>query len=345
MSESPRSNKGTMLPRILDTIRAHSSFLVTSHEFADGDGVGSEIALYYGLTALGKRVRVINNEPLNERYRFLDPEGVAQCFEQATFPAQFSGAKAVIVVDNNSWPRLKHLEAHIKASGLPVICLDHHVVVKPFSDLHLYDLDATSSGEVVYEVLKALGAPIGRTAAQAIFTTLCTDSGWFRHSNTTRRTFENCAELMGHGLDPEAIYAEINHRESPELKRLLAKVLEEIRVEHGGVYAYTVVRREHRREPFIDLVETDGFIDHVRTIKGVLLCAVFKEMRSGGVKISLRSREPFASHNVALALGGGGHKHASGVTLKAELEPTIALVSGLVAKEVERVRAERPAAP
>lgn len=327
------TNRETMMPKVLDLLRREHEILITSHEFADGDGIGSEIALGLGLIALGKRVRIINNESVSLRYRFLDKAGLIAAIDSNSFPSILSGTKVVVVVDNNSWPRLKHLEAHVKASDAVKVCIDHHVVYRPFSDHHLFDRNAASTGEIVYDILKALGAPIDREIATAVYTTLCTDTGWFRHSNTTRRTFELAAELVGYGIEPEAIYAEVNYKESRNVKKLLARVLDAIQVEFAGRYAWSQVSRAMRADIELDLADTENYIDHFRDIDGVKIAAIFKETRMGGIKISLRSRPPFSAHQVAKALGGGGHVHASGVTLDTTLEKAIELVRAEVAKQ------------
>jgi bifunctional oligoribonuclease and PAP phosphatase NrnA len=331
---SENDNRSVMLPRVLEALHAHQSFLLTSHEYVDGDGTGSEVALAAGLEAIGKRVRVVNNEPLSPRYAFLDPNGRCATYDSETFPSILAASEVVVVLDNNAWSRLKHLEAPLRAVDRPVICIDHHRWTQPFSDLHLVNVDAASTGEIVFDILRELGVAMTQEIATAIYTTLCTDTGWFKFSNTTRRTFEICAELMPYGIDPEQINAEVNYKDSVDLKRLLARVLDGMQVECGGRFAWAAVSRAMRAGVSVDLQETDSFIDHLRNIDGVLMTAVIKELRSGGVKVSLRSRGAASALAVARALGGGGHHHAAGTTLKTSLERAIDLVRAEVKKQM-----------
>lgn len=312
-------NRATMFGRVEDRLRAGSTFVVTGHEMVDGDATGCEIALHHALTRLGKRVHVFNNEPLMERFSFLDPEGVCRIVEPKPLQSCLAAADAVIVVDNNSWQRLRALEEPIRRSGKPVICIDHHRVIEPFSELHLHDVRAAAAAEIVYDLLIALDADLSGRPAEAIYTAITSDTGWFRHSNTTARSFEICADLVARGVDPHRVSRCVNDRETMASRRLMGRIWETADlIEDEEVLVATLplaLAREHGAAPS----EADVFIDELRTLRSVKMLVFVREMPDGKVKLSLRSSEPFVAHEIATAFGGGGHRHAAGATLAGPL--------------------------
>lgn len=313
-------NRYEMMPRILAAISDAKTFVVTGHEMVDGDSTGCEVALMRGLGTIGKTVHVVNNEPLMSRFAFLDPDQRFEVFAPDRFDEILAEADAVIVVDNNSWRRLAALREPVQASGLPVICLDHHRFESSFSELHLYDVAAAATGEIVYDVLLALGAEIDAVCAQALHTSICTDTGWFRYSNTTARTFEVAADLMRRGAVPDRINTEVNYRETPALRRVLSRVWSDTRLEFDGAFAWSWIAQNTVHKYGVRMAETDDFIDRVRNMLGVKVTALMKEKANGTVRISLRSRDECHCLDAARILGGGGHLHASGATLECSLD-------------------------
>lgn len=335
---SQQNNKPEMMTPVVQAMRDGSSFLLTGHEFVDGDSTGSEIALHKGLTRMGKNVRIINNDPLMNRYRFLDPNGLCEVYDPIKHDAFIESVDVIVVVDNNSWSRLDRLESPLKNSPAVKICVDHHLVAEPFCPLHVYDTGAAATGELIYEVLLLLGATIDRCVAEALYTAIATDTGWFRFSNTTARTFEICRDLTDAGMRPDFINESVNFNNTPELKSLLSVFLKGLNVELEGVFAWATVTQEMIGDTSISLIETDEFIEYVRDIRGAELAALFKEQRSGAVKISLRSRGSYSAHSVATALGGGGHKHASGASHPGPLSAAIEAVRVLAKEQASAVR-------
>lgn len=313
-------NREKMLPRVLEAMRAASTFLVTGHELVDGDSTGCEVALQRGLETIGKTVHVVNNEPLMARFAFLDPEGRCEVATPARLAEILGEVDAVVVVDNNSWRRLAALREPVASSGVPVICLDHHRFEEPFCDLHLYDVASAATGEIIYDVLLALGAEIDAGCAQALHTSICTDTGWFRYSNTTARTFDVAADLLRRGAVPDRINTEVNYRETPALRRVLSRVWDDTRLEFDGAFAWSWIAQSTVRRHGVGMAETDDFIDRVRNLLGVKVTALMKEMADGSVRVSLRSRDECHCLDAARRLGGGGHLHASGVSLDCGLD-------------------------
>ena len=322
-----QTNRETMFESVLEILNEGTRFVVTGHEMVDGDSTGCELALFYGLKSLGKTVDIVNNETIMDRYQFLDPDEHCGVFDAKTFEEQLDRADAMIVVDNNSWARLKNLEPGARAFDKPVICIDHHRVFEPFSNWHLYDTGAAATGEMVFDLLKALGAEIDSRAAEALFVSLTADTGWFRYSNTSRRSFDIARELVDCGADPDRVNRETNYQETLELRRLMGRVWNEVQTTANGKLAWAVLSHEMVQSEGVRMKDTDGFIDELRALKGLGIVALIKELANGEIKVSLRSSPPYSAHAVATQLGGGGHRHASGATMAGPLAEAVERVS------------------
>ena len=158
-----------------------------THVNPDGDGIGSEICLHRHLKSLGIEGRIINTEPLATRYRFLDPEGEVEVFDARRHEEFLRDADLIFMLDNSALTRLGPLEPAIRASRATTICVDHHNVVEPFWKLNIIDEEACATGELVFQILKAIGARLDLPAAEAAYVSLVTDTGYFRFSKTSPR--------------------------------------------------------------------------------------------------------------------------------------------------------------
>jgi phosphoesterase RecJ-like protein len=308
-------------------LRAARHVVLAGHVNLDGDALGSALALAGGLAASGRTARILADRPLPRAFRFLDPEGLVSVgADDARTRVWLAEADLVIVLDNNSWSRLGSLERPIRESGARVICIDHHPAEAPFSADHLVDVGAAATGVLVYELLRGLGWGLGPSAADALYTSLVNDTGWVRHGNTDARVLRVAADLVAAGADPALIDRELNARERLEGKRLLGLFLRTIEVFAGGRCALGVVTAESLDATGGLPEETEDFIQHVRTLEGVVLAGLLREDGPGVCKLSLRSSAPVSARAVAAGFGGGGHERAAGATLQGPLDDLVVRV-------------------
>src|SRR4029077_135932 len=207
---------------------AHPAPLNTNGN-ADGDGVGSEIGLWYLLRALGVSVSIANPTEIPERFHFLIPDG-ADASDRAV--REIERADLVVSVDIGDLSRLGNLATVISKRHLPLVCIDHHVgPVKLPAGPVLIAPEATATAELVFDLASVAGWPLTPEVAQALYVGLLTDTGGFRFSNTTARALRVAAVLLEQGVDPESIYASV-YASAPEGRvRLLAEVLQTLVVE------------------------------------------------------------------------------------------------------------------
>ncbi len=304
---------------IAAAIRPEQRVLLTTHVNADGDGVGSEVALWHLLSALGARPVIANPTPFPGRYRFLlaDADGAER---SARAVKEIDRTDLVIVLDISDLGRLGHLATAIAARGVPVACIDHHASDGSLpAGPRLVDATACATGELVYDLARTMDWTLPTPAAQALYVSLLSDTGGFRFSNTSPRALQVAAHLLSHGLDAEAIYTQV-YASVPEGRiRLLAEALDTLVVEVPPGLAWVTVPPGalERHEATAD--DLDGVVEFPRSIGGVRLALLFRQLASGRVKVSFRSVGDVDVARLAEQFGGGGHRKAAGASLDGEL--------------------------
>src|SRR5437868_2614126 len=179
---------------LIEFLHRHDRPLLMTHVRPDADGLGSQLALADALRALGKAPRVMIASKLPPRYAFLDPgRRVIEDFGTA----DVTDRDCVLILDTGTWNQLEGFGRWLKASPVPRAVVDHHQTQDDLGGLRFVDTTAEATGRLAHEIIRALGAPISVEAANRLFLAVATDTGWFRHANTTPATFELAGELVG----------------------------------------------------------------------------------------------------------------------------------------------------
>lgn len=286
---------------------------LVTHVNADGDGLGSEIGLWHLLAARGVQATITNPTPIPERFDFLIPDGADACDRAAKDIAR---AGAVLVLDISDLGRLGDLGRAVVGAGVPVGCIDHHVSPGSLpAGPRLVAPEATATAELVFDLATALGWKIPVESARALYVGLLTDTGGFRFSNTTARALQVAGALLERGVDPESIYEQV-YASAPEGRvRLLAEVLQTLVVEPEAGLAWVTVPPGAIERYGATADDLDGIVEHPRSIAGVRLALLFRQLASGKVKVSLRSMGAVDVAELAHQFGGGGHVKAAGASL------------------------------
>jgi phosphoesterase RecJ-like protein len=296
----------------VEYLARHDRPLLMTHVRPDADGLGSQLALHAALTALGKKPRVAIASKLLPRYEFLDPgRKLIEDFRPGT-AANFADRDCVVVLDTGTWNQLDGFGDYLKANPtLPRAVVDHHRTQDDLGGLRMVDVGAEATGRLVYEITRALGAPIGPEAASHLFMAVATDTGWFRHPNATPATFALCGELVTLGANPTAIYEQLYEAASLGRLKLTGVALERLQVRAGGRVAFTEINLKDYAATGSVPGDTEDLINFPRSVDGVQVALLFIEQVDGGTKVSFRSRSLDVS-KLAERFGGGGHKLASG---------------------------------
>jgi phosphoesterase RecJ-like protein len=286
--------------------------VLTTHVNADGDGIGSEVALWHLLTARGLRATIANPTPTPERFQFLLPAG-ADHSERAA--REIESADVVVVLDISDVSRLGDLARAIRQSHV-VACIDHHVSQGSLpGGPRLVAPEAAATAELVFDLASALEWSLSPDAARALYVGILTDTGAFRFANTTPRVLRVAGALLERGVDPESIYASV-YASAPEGRiRLMVEVLETLVVEHERGLAWVTVPPDALQRHGTTADDLDGIVEYPRSIAGVRLAMLFRQLANGRVKVSFRSMGDVDVAELAHRFGGGGHKKAAGASL------------------------------
>jgi phosphoesterase RecJ-like protein len=295
----------------VNLVRKHQRFVLTTHVRPDPDGLGSQLALADVLEGMGRSVQMVIASAWPPRYNFLDPQRRIVRFEAANQGA----VDVIIVLDTGTWNQLGDFGEWMKASTASKIVIDHHVTQDDLGALALIDTSSESTGRLVYEATRALGQPLSKLASSCLFSAVATDTGWFKHKNTSAATFALCEKLQQAGADPNYLYDAIYEQNSVARLNLLGLVLQRIRVIENGQVAYAEVFVDDYTKTGAIPQDTEDAVQYTRSIVGVEVGMLFLEQPAGGIKISFRSRSKVDVAAIAGKFGGGGHRLASGATL------------------------------
>jgi phosphoesterase RecJ-like protein len=298
-------------------IEKHHSFVLLEHEKPDGDCVGSGLALVQALQNLGKQALLISQDPHPAVYDFL-PGNEFHTRAQYIEPEDFHAEVAVFIDCTDPERAGKGLEL---AKNSVWVNIDHHVSNTGFGDVSLVCPSAAATGEIIYKLLLAMEVSITKEIATCLFVAIATDTGGFRYQNTTKETFEIAGALTGYGANPWEIAEQIFETRSVSSVLLLGKALNTLKVSRGGKLATLAVSRDMMAQAGASADETEGIIGFPRSISGVEVSLLFREMEDGsGFHVSFRSRSKVDVSKIAMRLGGGGHPRAAGALVGGTLE-------------------------
>jgi phosphoesterase RecJ-like protein len=292
---------------------------ITTHVNPDGDGLGSEAGLVHLLRSQGIDAVVTNPSHTPDRYHFLfkDLPGVDRSHEAVK---ELRRADLILVLDISDVGRLGMLSQTVLERGVPVACVDHHVSVGHLPAGPRYvDPEASATGELVFQLAVANGWPLTPLAARALYVAILTDTGAFRFSNTRPAVLRAAAALLETGLDPEQIYLDV-YANAPEGRaRLLAETLQTLVVEPEHGLAWVTVPPGSLERLGATPDDLDGIVEVPRSITGVRMALLFREIAAGRVKVSLRSVGAVDVAAFSRPFGGGGHTKASGLSMEGSL--------------------------
>ncbi len=311
---------------LVDALEKGSRVALTTHVNADGDGTGSEVALWHMLTKHGIRAAITNPTPFPDRFRFL-LAGADEADKSSSAAKYLERADAIIVLDIADVGRLGHLGRYVEGTTKPVFCIDHHVSNGHLPDgPRLVDAAACATGELVYDLARSASWRLDESAALALYVAILTDTGGFRFSNTSPRALQIAADLLQYDLHPEAIYKDVYASELEGKVRLLGEALETMVVEPESGLAWMTIPPGAMERLGVDASDLDGIVELPRSIRSVRLAILFRELANHRIKASFRSVGDVDVAALAEQFGGGGHVKASGASFDGSLAETQELV-------------------
>jgi phosphoesterase RecJ-like protein len=304
---SPRNEHADTIARIRDAILSRQRFLISSHARPDGDSIGSQLALSYALRSLGKHVTVINKDPAPPPLMAFPGVPTIQVADRAQ-----GEYDAAIVLECSELARtgVQGLERYF------LINIDHHPGNAGFGALNWFNGGAAACAEMVFDVIEALDVPLSPEIATHVYVGILTDTGSFHYSSISPRTFEICRQLVEAGVDPPKVARSIFDSNSLGRLKLFGAVLSSIELEDAGRLAIVRVDRAMAAAAGGSYEDTEGLINLPLTVREIQAVVFFKEIDTREYRVSMRSKGDIDVCAVAKHFGGGGHKNASGCTLR-----------------------------
>jgi phosphoesterase RecJ-like protein len=318
-----------MLNKIIGIINNCQSFLITSHVRLDGDAIGSEMAMYQMLTHMGKIAVVYNQDETPENYRFLP--GTKEIVH--TLP-DLERYEVAVVLDCSDLERIGDQASRI-VDVKRIINIDHHISNGNFGGFAYVDHQASSTGELLYRLIKAMGVDFTKDMATSLFAAILTDTGGFRYRNTKKDTLVASGHLIEKGADPQWISENIYESNPPSKIRLLTRVLDTLTFDWPKKVGYMVVSRRTLEAADALMEHTEGFVDIPRSIQGIEVSILFNEVSDQYFKLSLRSKGKVNVERVARTFGGGGHINAAACQIEGDLETIRQRVLDVIGTAVE----------
>lgn len=299
----------SIFDEIIQKIDKYNRIAILYHVNADGDAIGSSLGLYHGILGSGKTVAIFGEEKLQDNLNFLPDSNVIQCDK-----FEFEQYDLVIVLDAGDLKRLgRRIEIYKNAKC--TINIDHHISNNISSDINYVDTNASSTGEIIYDILEFSGKTISQDVATSIYTAIVTDTGNFKFSNTTSKTHSIASILLKIGIDIDNINLNLYSNEKYEMLKLIARIIDEMELVNNNKVAIMRTTMDQVENMGIQVEELTNVANYGLSVKGVELSIFFRESSENCTRISLRSKSTFDCSNFAKYFNGGGHVRASGCSI------------------------------
>lgn len=301
------------------------NILILAHENPDGDAVGSACALCKGLRSIGKNAAV-SLEKFSKHDEYL-ADGI--------LAAQNFGYDHIVAVDTADNRILGVAETSLEKDCEVELCIDHHISNILYAQNTCLEEKAAAAGEVIYDVLKELNIEITKDIAECIYTAIATDTGCFRYSNTTAKTFRVAADMADFGADIALINKIQFETKTKAYAAVEQMAISSMQTYFDGKCAVLAITNDMYVKSGVSDCETQPLASLPRQIEGVYAGITVKEKKKGLCRISVRTNAPLNASKIASYLGGGGHSMAAGCSFEGKPEDAVKTILVYTEKELK----------
>lgn len=295
-----------------------ASIVILPHISPDGDTLGSTMALYEYLRLKNDRVWIVLDDPIPFNLELLKvPSVTEEAFKELNITPDL-----LFCIDSSDLGRLGARQGMLE-SARKTINIDHHKTNINYADVNIVDAEASSTGEMIYELIAEAGGEITPKIAEAVYVAISTDTGSFKYSNTSAKTMKISSALIEAGVDLNYINTELYQNKPLEKILILKAAMQNMRLLDDGKLAMTYISLSDMETFGIETLDTDGVSEFFRDIHGVEVVILLKEKERNVFKGSLRSKHEFDVAELSMKYEGGGHTKAAGLTIYGELESCI----------------------
>lgn len=322
------------------------NIVITTHHKPDADALGSSLGMANYLVKKGHHVQVITPSDYPDFLKWMKGNDDVLIFSEATSEKvadQIEKAEVIITLDFSVLSRINEMGEMVRAAKGFKVNVDHHLEPEDFADFRLWNTKAAATCELCYELIVALGDEqlIDEEIANCLYAGIMTDTGGFRHPNTTQNVHEVVAKLISFGANNSQVSKNIYDKSTLNRLRFLGfalgenlQVIEEYRTAFFALNAADLKRFSSKTG------DTEGLVNYALSIEGITLGALFKETDEG-VKISLRSTGEFPANEIASRFfNGGGHRNAAGGRVFDSLEDTVEKFKSVLVEYKDQLQKE-----
>jgi phosphoesterase RecJ-like protein len=295
-------------------IEDHHEILLLPHVSPDGDTLGSTFALNNYLKGLGKTTYVVLNDEVPSNLEFLVTDRV---YTEEAYDGLKVDPTLVFCMDASDPGRLDSRQKYIQKRKS--VCIDHHITNTNYCDVNFVTADASSTGEVLYELLFTDDMVVAQDIASAIYVAILMDTGSFRYSNTSSRTMEIVARLFSSGIDYVNLNIEVYQNVPIDKFKFTNMVLGTLELSHDNKVGFVYITNEMLAQAGLTMQDTDGIIENIRDIASIEVALFAREVSDNVFKASARSKRYYDVASFCLNFGGGGHMRAAGCTIEGSL--------------------------
>ena len=306
----------------IDFLTRAQRLILTTHETPDGDGIGSECAMYRALRYLGKEVIVLNADATPRKFSFLDSNGALAVAEREDQLPGDIAEYVLLMLDTNDVGNIGQIAKLVLPRVREHFIIDHHENEEDLLSGNFIQKSASSTAEILYQIFRQMEIPIDADMALALYTAIVYDTGSFVYPKTTSLTFEIARDLVSRGVQPNQVYTRVYESNSIAALVLESRVLSTLELALGDHVAFLTMTRAVLVESGANYEESDQLINIPLRSEDVRVSVFFKENTEGLLRCSLRSKGNINVADIAQMLGGGGHRTAAGFKCRASMEAT-----------------------
>jgi phosphoesterase RecJ-like protein len=293
--------------------------LLTTHVRPDGDGIASELALMLVLRMEGKKVHIVNHDRTPEIYRWLPAAGEITALRDTVRPKLPRRFDLAVLLDCSGASRIGSVTAIIERAHR-IISVDHHANTDCYRDYCYINTEASSIGEIIYQLLPDPDRYLNREVATLLYTSILWDTGSFAYSNTSAKVFKIVSRLLEHGVDPSGVYRQVFSSKSLAHFRLLGESLKFLRIDTSGRIASLIIPLGVYQRVGARDEDNEGILEVLKGLKETDLIIFLRQLSDTQIKCSLRSVNRIDCSALAALYGGGGHQKASGFVIEGDVE-------------------------
>lgn len=311
---------------VIEAINRSKKIGITCHVSPDGDALGSSLALMQGLLKLNKEVYIMSKEGLPETFEYLPFSDEVN----KNINCILANTDTIIVLDCGNVYRINS-NLELSNRDYTLINIDHHLSNDLYGDINYINTDAAAVAEIIYEIFNIMNIEIDADIATCLYTSLVTDTGSFKHSNTTDLTHKIAGQLINVGIDFSQIHRNIFENVKYSRIKLQGRVIENMYLIHDEKTCIMELTQKMLDEFGINNGDSSDIISLGTKIDTVEVAVLFKETEEG-VKVSLRSKNIVDVRKFAEKFGGGGHVRAAGFASEKSLEE----IKKIIIKDIEK---------